>query len=128
VNPFIYSGIDLVEIERFSNLNPAIRNRFFNRVFNLEEIEYIGTSLNKAAGLFAGKEAVAKALGCGIGPISWQNITISHSQSKQPHVILRENALNRANSLHIQKWSISITHTKKTAAAVAIAVGICKPE
>ena len=128
MNPFVYSGIDLVEIERFSNLNPAIRKRFFTRVFNQEEIEYIGNSLSKAAGLFAGKEAVAKALGCGIGPIGWQSIAISHSPSKQPHVILHENALKRANSLHIQNWSISITHTKKTAAAVAIAVGISKPE
>jgi holo-[acyl-carrier protein] synthase len=123
LNPCIFSGIDLVEIGRFSKLDPAIRKRFFNRVFNQEEIKYIGNSFSKAAGLFAAKEAVAKALGCGIGPIGWQSISISHSPSRQPKVMLQNNALEQANSLHIQQWSISITHTKKIAAAVAIAVG-----
>ncbi len=118
----IFSGIDLVEIDRFSQLDPAIRKRFYTRVFTAEELDYIGESFNKAAGIFAAKEAVVKALGCGIGPISWQDIAISHTPDKQPIVILLSRAQEKAKALRIKQWSISITHTKKTAAAIAVAV------
>jgi len=121
VKPIIFSGIDLVDINRFSELDPAIRKRFYLRVFTSEELDYIGDSFNKAAGIFAVKESVAKALGCGIGPISWQDITISHTHSNQPKVTLLNKAQEKARVLHIKQWSISITHTKKTAAAIAVA-------
>ncbi len=122
MNPIIFSGIDLVEIDRFLHLNPAIRKRFYKRVFTIEELDYIGRSYNKAAGIFAAKEAVAKALGCGIGPISWQDISISHTPDIQPIVTLLSRAQEIAKTLNIKQWSISITHTKKTAAAIAVAV------
>ncbi len=121
MKPIIFSGIDMIKIDRFSQLDPAIRKRFFTRVFTSEELDYIGESFNKAAGIFAAKEAVAKALGCGIGPISWQDITISHTPENQPKVTLLSKAQEKAKTLHIRQWSISITHTKKTAAAIAVA-------
>jgi holo-[acyl-carrier protein] synthase len=121
MKPIIFSGIDMIKIDRFSQLDPAIRKRFFTRVFTSEELDYIGESFNKAAGIFAAKEAVAKALGCGIGPISWQDITISHTPENQPKVTLLSKAQEKAKTLHIKQWSISITHTKKTAAAIAVA-------
>jgi holo-[acyl-carrier protein] synthase len=122
LKPIIFTGIDLVEIDRFFGLDPAIRQRFYARVFCTDELDYIGDSYNRAAGIFAAKEAVAKALGCGIGPISWQDISISHTRSNQPSVTLLSSAQEKAKALHIQQLSISITHTKKTAAAVAVAV------
>ena len=125
MTPQIFSGIDLVEIGRFSRLDPAIRKRFYTRVFTPEELGYIGELFNKAAGIFAAKEAVAKALGCGIGPISWQEISISHTADNQPIVILLGRAQEKAKALHIKQWSISITHTKNTAAAIAIAAADC---
>jgi holo-[acyl-carrier protein] synthase len=121
VKPIIFCGIDLVEIDRFSRLDPRILKRFYTRVFTSEELVYIGESFNKAAGIFAAKEAVAKALGCGIGPISWQDLAISHTPDNQPKVTLLSKAQEKAKSLHIKQWSISITHTKKTAAAIAVA-------
>ena len=121
MKPIIFSGIDMIKIDRFSQLDTAIRKRFFTRVFTSEELDYIGESFNKAAGIFAAKEAVAKALGCGIGPISWQDIAISHTPENQPKVTLLSKAQEKAKTLHIRQWSISITHTKKTAAAIAVA-------
>lgn len=117
----IYTGIDLVEIKRFINLNPTIRKRFFDRVFTKDEQQYICDNYSHAAGIFAAKEAIAKVLGCGIGPISWQDIQISHTPENQPKVKLINKAEEYANALNIFQWSISITHTKQTAAAVAIA-------
>ena len=122
MNPTIFSGIDLIEIDRFINLNPSILKRFFERVFSPEELAYIGKSHNKAAGIFAAKEAIAKALGCGIGPIGWKDILVTHTPEGQPTVTLLNNARKKAIDFHITQWSISITHTKKTAAAVAVAV------
>ena len=119
--PTIFSGIDMIEIDRISRLTPSIRKKFFTRVFTPEELDYIGESFNKAAGIYAAKEAVSKALGCGIGPISWQDIVISHTSDNQPIVTLLSRAQEKAETLHIKQWSISITHTKKTAAAIAIA-------
>ena len=121
MKPKIFCGIDLVEIDRFSRLDSAILKRFYTRVFTSEELDYIGESFNKAAGIFAAKEAVAKALGCGIGPISWQDITISHTPDNQPKVTLLSKAQEKSKTLHIKQWSISITHTNKTAAAIAVA-------
>ena len=82
----IFTGIDLVEIDRFINLNPAVRKRFYRRVFTESELGYIGESFNRAAGIFAAKEAVAKALGCGIGPISWQDIIIRHRKKFKKYI------------------------------------------
>jgi len=117
----IFSGIDLVEIERFHQLNPAIRNRFFERVFTAGELSYIKDMNHRAAGVFAAKEACAKALGCGIGPIRWVDIEITHSPDNQPLITLHDAAFEQAEQNKITSWSVSITHTKKTAAAVVFA-------
>jgi len=117
----IFSGIDLVEIDRFRHLNPAIRSRFFKRVFTSGELSYIRDMNHRAAGIFAAKEACAKALGCGIGPIRWADIEITHSLDNQPLIILHGAAIEIAAEKKIAVWSVSITHTKQTAAAVAVA-------
>jgi len=117
----IISGIDLVEIDRFRQLNPAIRKRFFNRVFTACEISYINDMDPRAAGIFAAKEACAKALGCGIGPIRWVDIEIIRTPQLQPQISLHGKAKSLALSKNISAWSVSITHTKETAAAVVIA-------
>jgi holo-[acyl-carrier protein] synthase len=117
----IFSGIDLVEIARFQNLDPAIRKRFFTRVFSANELEYIKDIDQRAAGIFAAKEACAKALGCGIGSVRWVDIEITHTAENQPNILLHADALDRSNEKHILSWSVSITHTRETAAAVVVA-------
>ena len=118
----VFSGIDLVEISRFKDLNPAIRKRFFERVFTSQELAYIQDIDQRAAGIFAAKEAAAKTLGCGIGPISWQEIEILHSIEKKPLINLNGKAQELSHNLGINDFSVSITHTKTTAAAVVIAI------
>ncbi len=117
----IFSGIDLVEISRFKKLDPAIRKRFFKRVFNDRELMYIDDNNQRAAGIFAAKEACAKALGCGIGPIRWIDIEITHSAENQPKITLHAAARDLASMNNISTWTVSITHTKETAAAVVFA-------
>jgi len=60
-------GIDIVKIDRISNLIKKRGEKFLRRVFLESEISLIGGNANRAAGFFAAKEAASKALGTGIG-------------------------------------------------------------
>jgi len=116
-------GIDLVEIRRLEHLDPQIRQRFLHRVFTPQELDDAQEDLMVLAGRFAAKEAVAKALGCGIGPISWQEIEVQRGPEGQPLLRLRGRAAERAAALNLCEWSISITHTRDLAMAMAVALG-----
>lgn len=118
----IASGIDLVEIDRFRQLKPEILKRFFQRVFTQSELDYIASSFERAAGIFAAKEAVVKTMGCGIGPVSWQEVEIKHSSESKPYVQLHHKAADIGKEMAIKQWSISISHTKNLATAVAVAL------
>jgi len=119
----ILSGVDIIRIDRLEHVNPAIRRRFLNRVFNEEEQDFINDVNERSAGIFAAKEAVSKVLGTGIGPISWQDIHIHHNRYGKPSVILSDKAQALSQHLGIVSWSVSISHSREN--AVAIAVALC---
>lgn len=118
----LVSGLDLVEVERFARISPAIKARFIQRVYTIREQEQARTD-ESLAGLFAAKEAVAKAIGCGIGEVGWREIEITRDGCGAPVLTLYGQAAESARSLGISKWSISITHTAGLAAAQAIGTG-----
>jgi holo-[acyl-carrier protein] synthase len=74
------------------------------------------------AGRFAAKEAVVKALGCGIGPVSWKEIEIRRGEQGQPVLKLHGNACQIAEEQGLETWSISISHTREHAVAVVVAM------
>jgi holo-[acyl-carrier protein] synthase len=113
----------MVEIARFTDLNPAIRRRFIQRVFTPAEITLCGDRDDHLAGRFAVKEAVAKTLGCGIGPVSWQEIETLSDENRAPDLHLHGQALRTANELKLSLWSVSITHTQELAMAFVVAAG-----
>jgi holo-[acyl-carrier protein] synthase len=115
------SGIDLVEVKRMALLQESIRTRFMERVFTPAELEYAKNSDMHLAGRFAAKEAVAKALGSGIGPVSWQEIEILNDPGGEPVLHLYGNAEKLAQDMNLQQWSVSISHTTDYAVAVAVA-------
>lgn len=118
----VLSGIDLVEVERFQQLDEAIRVRFFERVFTHDERNHIGNSLQRAAGLFAAKEAAVKMLGCGIGPVGWQDVSVNINADGKPELVFKAYAAELVRQLGLASWSLSITHTKGHAAAVVVAL------
>ena len=118
----IASGIDLVEVERFRQLKPEILKRFYDRVFTPAERQHIGNSFERAAGIFAAKEAMVKALGCGIGPVGWQEVEIEHESEGNPVARLYGRAATLAQRKGINEISISISHTREHATAVAVAM------
>ncbi len=119
----LHSGVDIVEIDRLVELQDAIKPRFLARVFTPEELRLAGGSEGRLAGRFAVKEAVAKALGCGIGRVSWQEIEVLQDQAGKPLLVLHGKALEMSNQLDIQTWSISISHTATLAIGFAVAAG-----
>lgn len=117
------TGIDLIEVERFRTQKPGIRERFLERVYTEAEILYSGGNDQHLAGRFAAKEAVAKALGCGIGKVSWQEIEILNDEAGAPVLHLHGKAAEQAAELGLTDWSVSITHLREYAAAVAVGSG-----
>jgi holo-[acyl-carrier protein] synthase len=119
----IRTGIDLVEVHRLAEVNPRIRARFLQRVFTPEELRICNGSNQKLAGRFAVKEAVSKALGTGIGPISWQDVETLDGAMGEPILILYGKAQVFAEMIGLEAWSVSISDSGDLVMAVAAAVG-----
>lgn len=76
------------------------------------------------AGRFAGKEAVAKALGTGFaGDITWRGIEILRRECGAPYVRLSNEVKTLADSLGITDWFISISYSGGIAMASVFATG-----
>ncbi|SHH50926.1 NAD(P)H-hydrate epimerase [Caloranaerobacter azorensis DSM 13643] len=118
------SGIDIIEIDR---IKKAVENeKFIKRIFCEEEIEYFlkrNMNIRTIAGMFAGKEAVSKALGQGIRNYKWTDIKILHDNLGRPFVVLSGNAENVSRELGIENIQLSISHCDTYAAAFAVAEG-----
>ncbi|MCL2235263.1 MAG: holo-ACP synthase, partial [Defluviitaleaceae bacterium] len=78
-------GTDIVEVARFEK--PINNPAFLKRCYTAGEIQYCTPrGVATFAGLFAAKEAVAKALGTGFRGFSPADIEIVHSDAGQPLV------------------------------------------
>ena len=117
------SGIDTIETSRLDQIPISIKERFIQRVYTSKEISQARDRTDALSGLFAAKEAVSKALGTGIGCVRWQDIEILHLPSGQPTVALYGNAKTVADQLGLQTWSVSISHDRNKAIAIAVAIG-----
>jgi len=117
------TGIDLVEIERLQSVIGRYGARFLERVFTPQELQEVGRNPVSLAGRFASKEAVAKALGTGIGAIAWCEIEVLRGPERQPVLHLHGAAAQLADELGLSQWSISLSHTQTHAVAVAVAIG-----
>jgi holo-[acyl-carrier protein] synthase len=110
-------GMDIIELDRIRK-SMLKNNRFISRILTEKEREVFHTLKNEhrkteyAAGRFAAKEAVAKALGRGIGKLSFQHIEVLTDKNGAPTVTAAG-----CDSYHI---FISITHSREYAAAQAV--------
>ncbi len=120
------TGIDLIEISRIEDVLARHGKRYLERIYTAAELDQIGQDAESLAGRFAAKEAVAKALGCGIGDVTWKEIEVLGDEQNAPNLTLYGAAAQKANELGLQTWSVSISHSLSH--AVAVAVGIGTPE
>ncbi len=117
----IRTGVDVLEIDRLTQVIQRHGERFLRRVFTPQEIHLYLARPPSLAARFAAKEAVSKALGCGIGVINWVDIEVTHDSSNQPRLCLYGAALQEEERLGIQGWSVSLTHSQNLAIAVVVA-------
>jgi len=117
-------GTDIIKIARFSRMTP----HFMARVFTAGERAYLlEKSTATAAGLFAAKEAVAKALGTGFRGFWPNDIEIWHDGLGKPHVRLHGEALKAAKKIVKRRLKrvqilVSISHTDTDAMAFAVII------
>jgi len=117
------TGVDIIEIERIQQAMQRYGQRFLQRIFTATELEESAGNPSSLAARFAAKEAVAKALGCGIGPVSWQEIEIRRAEARRPLLVLHGAAAQVASQQGLQTWSISLSHSLAYAVAFATAIG-----
>jgi len=111
-------GIDLIDIDRFER-SLARRPRLRERLFTATELDYAETRARPAqhlAARFCAKEAVAKSLGLA----GWSFDDVEVLAGQPPSVRLAGRAEERARDLGVTVM-LSLTHDRRTAAAVACA-------
>lgn len=116
-------GIDLIEIDRVRKAMEKTP-RFASKVFTEREIASFTNGekvrYESAAGLFACKEAVSKALGTGISKFKWTDIEILKEENGAPKCLLHGKAEEIAGEKGINRVHISISHDKNNAVANCI--------
>jgi holo-[acyl-carrier protein] synthase len=114
------TGIDLIEVQRIQEAIERHGARFLERIYTPEELVEAANSPASLAARFAAKEAAAKALGCGIGAVGWQDIEILRGPTGKPGIILHGSAAHRAAEQGLESWSVSLSHTREHAVAVVV--------
>ncbi len=117
----IRTGIDLIEIERVRDLLERYGRRFLERIFTAQEMAELGENAASLAGRFAVKEAVAKALGTGIGAVTWREIEVLRGPQREPVLHLHGAAARLAGELGLQEWAVSISHSQTDAVGMVVA-------
>ncbi len=104
------TGIDIIEISRIKK--SIEKQAFLDKVYTKSEQDYIsgkGNPAQTAAGIFAAKEAAAKALGTGV--VSFTDFEVRHNQAGQPYM-----------EYDGYKIMLSISHCREYAVANAVVV------
>jgi holo-[acyl-carrier protein] synthase len=115
-------GVDVVDVERMKlalERTPGIRQRLFTE----REIAYCEKfrfAERHYAGRWAAKEAVTKALGCGL--IQWNGVEVVRRRRRAPTVCIFGKIERFASMVGVdeEELQISITHSELSAVAVCV--------
>jgi len=117
-------GTDIIKIERMTALFERHGKAFVNRIFTEDERTEAATRSNPIeyyAGRWAAKEAVSKALHCGIGKnCSWQDMNIQNTPEGNPRLALSGSATKKADEINAKSFHITISHEREYACAMVI--------
>ena len=111
-------GIDMVYLPRLERLLSKHGKSFGEKILAAEEVEYVFSfqrsrrRLQTFAGLFAAKEAIAKALGTGLwsAGVAWRDVVILKNEQGKPYIEFRNKVKEHADKLEIVSMDISISH------------------
>ena len=117
------TGVDLIEISRIEEVVSRHGKHYLERIYTPAELEQCGKRTESLAGRFAAKEAVAKALGSGIGDVSWKEIEVLGDEQNAPVLILHGAAEQMAKGIGLTTWSVSISHNQSHSVALVVMIG-----
>jgi holo-[acyl-carrier protein] synthase len=107
-------GLDITQVSRFTQA--AARDGLLERVFTAAEQD---ASMQRMAGRFAAKEALAKALGAPDGLV-WTDVEVRKDEAGRPYFDCAGTVAARVAELGIARLHLSITHDAGVAAAVVV--------
>lgn len=116
-------GIDAVDVDRFRKVLER-RPRLVERLFTDRERADMAPRSDPVPGFaarFAAKEATMKALGIGVGSVRFSEIGVVRAPSGAPSLETSGKAAERAASLGVKVFRVSLTHTDTHASAVVVA-------
>jgi holo-[acyl-carrier protein] synthase len=116
-------GVDIIEIPRIAAAIERWGQPIMDRLWTPAEQRYCRGRLPELAARFAAKEAVSKTLGTGIRGIRWREIEILSDRRGKPLVFLHGGAQERAATIRLTRWAISLTHGRDLAIAFVVASG-----
>lgn len=129
----LYTGVDVIEIERIEQALARWGERFLARVFTAAEQAESGGRSRSLAARWAAKEAAAKALGVGlqgfgaasaVGPaaaVRLVEIEVRRAPGGQPTLALHGGAARRAAELGWRSHALSLSHSRDFAVAFVVA-------
>lgn len=113
----MHIGTDIIDIARIARSVEKFGDTFKEKFLLPEEI-LIAKKIETIAGFWAAKEAISKALGCGISSdLNFHDIIISKNSKGAPLFHLSKKAQQRHP---IDKTSLSISHDGGFAIAVVV--------
>jgi len=126
-------GVDLVPIARIEQMISQHGDRFLKRVFTsgerAEAERRVRGRGERYAARFAAKEAVLKALGTGLsGGITWQDIDVKRSPAGAPFIEFSGVAAQKASSLGLSQWCLTLSHAGGVAIASVVASSQSNPD
>lgn len=117
-------GTDLIHIDRIGKSYQRFGERFLIRFLAESERETFllrGEPVNFLAKRFAAKEAVAKALGVGIGARArWAEIAVTNNSDGAPQIALSGAAAETAKALGVSRSHIALADEENIAQAFVI--------
>jgi holo-[acyl-carrier protein] synthase len=118
-------GVDLVSVARISAMARRYDDRLLRRVFTAGELrrsyEHVSRDLSLAT-CFGAKEAVAKALGCGLSEVDWPEIEVFPLDDRIG-LSLHGAAADRAAVLGILAWAGRRTTNEGLVIVIVVAMG-----
>ncbi|MDH3220960.1 MAG: holo-ACP synthase [Gammaproteobacteria bacterium] len=117
-------GVDIAEIARVRELAGKFGQRFARRILTdqeLIEFDLRRQSSSYLATRFAAKEAVAKALGTGIGKqFGFHSVQVDHDQQGRPLLRFLDDAAELVAALKIKNALISLSDEKHYVVAMVV--------
>ncbi|RJS74830.1 holo-ACP synthase [Candidatus Bathyarchaeota archaeon] len=117
-------GVDIVEVQRFNELDYPNHRNFYERTFTPQEIDYCLSFKQPAqhfAATFAGKEAVYKALSRHVN-VKLREIEIVRNGGVPEVRLLTNENVNLEEIVRRPEIKVSLSHTSSYAVAFALAV------